>query len=191
MQDPVPNSGEDAQKQETEQSAQIEPEAASEAVTLTAEQMAEVRKLYETVEAQKAKLEESQDQYLRLLADYDNYRKRCARERETLYTDIKAETIAAFLPIYDNLERALKQPCSDEAYSKGVQMTMSQFDEILKKLGVEEIAALGQPFDPNLHNGVLHEENPELGEGIVSEVLQKGFMLGEKVLRFAMVKVAN
>ncbi len=191
VQDPAPNAGDSAQEQENAQSAQPEAKDSAEAFTLTAEQLAEVKKLYEAVEAQKAKLDESQNQYLRLLADYDNYRKRSARDRETLYTDIKAETIAALLPVYDNLERAMKQPCSDDAYSKGVQMTMCQFDEILKKLGIDEIAAMGLPFDPKLHHGVLHEENPEMGEGIVSEVLQKGFILGEKILRFAMVKVAN
>jgi len=159
--------------------------------TLSAEEMAEVKKLYDTVTEQQTKIAESQDQYLRLCAEYDNYRKRSQREKEALYADVKAQTVNELLPVYDNLERALKQPCADEAYAKGVQMTMNQFEEILKKLGVEEIEALGKPFDPNVHNGVMHEENEAFGENEVSEVFQKGFKIGEKVIRFAMVKVAN
>ena len=104
---------------------------------------------------------------------------------------MKADTAAAFLPVYDNLERALKQGCSDEAFRKGVEMTMNQLKEVLSKLGLTEIPALGQPFDPKLHNAVMHVEDENLGENVVAEVFQAGFMLGEKVIRFAMVKVAN
>lgn len=131
------------------------------------------------------------EQFLRLAAEYDNYRKRTAKEKESLWTDAKADTVQAFLPVYDNLERALKQDTSDEAYKKGVEMTMNQLKEVFAKLGVTEIEAEGKPFDPNLHNAVMHIEDENLGENVVAQVFQAGFMLGEKVIRFAMVQVAN
>ena len=131
------------------------------------------------------------DQFLRLAAEYDNYRKRTAKEKESLWTDAKADTVQAFLPVYDNLERALKQDTSDEAYKKGVEMTMNQLKEVFAKLGITEIEAQGKPFDPNLHNAVMHIEDENLGENTVAQVFQAGFMLGEKVIRFAMVQVAN
>lgn len=131
------------------------------------------------------------DQFLRLAAEYDNYRKRTAKEKESLWTDAKADTVQAFLPVYDNLERAMKQETSDEAYKKGVEMTMNQLKEVFAKLGVTEIEAEGKPFDPNLHNAVMHIEDEDLGENTVAQVFQAGFMLGEKVIRFAMVQVAN
>ena len=131
------------------------------------------------------------DQFLRLAAEYDNYRKRTAKEKESAWADAKAETVLAFLPVYDNLERAMKQETSDEAYKKGVEMTMNQLKEVFAKLGVTEIEAEGKPFDPNLHNAVMHIEDENLGENMVAQVFQAGFMLGEKVIRFAMVQVAN
>ena len=147
--------------------------------------------LLEELEALKNQTAQQEDKYLRLAAEYDNYRKRTAKEKESLWTDVKAETAAAFLPVYDNLERALKQTTDDEAYKKGVEMTMTQLREVLSKLGITEIPALGQPFDPNLHNAVMHVEDESLGENTVAEVFQAGFQCGEKVIRFAMVKVAN
>lgn len=147
--------------------------------------------LLEELEALKNQTAQQEDKYLRLAAEYDNYRKRTAKEKESLWTDVKAETAAAFLPVYDNLERALKQTTDDEAYKKGVEMTMTQLKEVLSKLGITEIPALGQPFDPNLHNAVMHVEDESLGENTVAEVFQAGFQCGEKVIRFAMVKVAN
>ena len=131
------------------------------------------------------------EQFLRLAAEYDNYRKRTAKEKENLWTDAKADTIQAFLPVYDNLERASKQETADEAFKKGVEMTMNQLKEVFAKLGVSEIDAQGKPFDPNLHNAVMHIEDESLGENTVAQVFQAGFMLGEKVIRFAMVQVAN
>lgn len=131
------------------------------------------------------------DQFLRLAAEYDNYRKRTAKEKEGLWTDAKADTVQAFLPVYDNLERAMKQETSDEAYKKGVEMTMNQLKEVFAKLGVTEIEAEGKPFDPNLHNAVMHIEDENLGENTVAQVFQAGFVLGDKVIRFAMVQVAN
>ena len=133
----------------------------------------------------------SKDQFLRLAAEYDNYRKRTAKEKESLWTDAKADTVQAFLPVYDNLERALKQETADEAYKKGVEMIMSQLKEVFAKLGITEIEAQGKPFDPNLHNAVMHIEDENLEENTVAQVFQAGFMLGEKVIRFAMVQVAN
>ena len=131
------------------------------------------------------------DAYLRLLAEYDNYRKRSQREKDSLYADIKADTLTKFLPVYDNLVRALSQHTEDEAYRKGIEMIMSQFCTTMEKLGVEKIESLGKTFDPALHNAVMHVEDGEKGENEIVEVFQEGFRLGDKVIRFAMVKVAN
>ena len=131
------------------------------------------------------------DKYLRLCAEYDNFRKRSIKERDSLYGDVKADTLKKFLPVYDNLVRALAQSTEDEAYRKGVEMIMAQFNATLEKLGVTEIECLGKPFDPAFHNAVMHEEDESKGEGEIVEVFQKGFIMGDKVLRFAMVKVAN
>ena len=131
------------------------------------------------------------DKYLRVCAEYDNYRRRSQKEKEALYGDIKADTVVKFLPVYDNLERALNQTTEDEAYRKGVEMIMSQFFATLEKLGVTPMDCLGQTFDPSLHNAVMHVDDEEKGENEIVEVFQKGFLLGEKVIRFAMVKVAN
>lgn len=138
-----------------------------------------------------ARVQAEHDRYLRLAAEYDNYRKRSARERESIYSDVRADTVTKFLPVYDNLVRALEQSTADEAYRKGVEMIMTQFNDILTKLGVTPIDALGQKFDPTLHNAVMHEEDAEKGENEIVQELQKGFKLGDKVIRFAMVKVAN
>ena len=136
-------------------------------------------------------LAEAADKYLRLAAEYDNYRKRTAKEKEGIWTEAKAQTVAAFLPVYDNLERALKQDTADEAYKKGVEMTMKGLQDALTGLGVEVIPALGETFDPNRHSAVMHCEDEEAGENTIVEVFQQGFICGEKVIRFAMVKVAN
>ena len=131
------------------------------------------------------------DKYLRLCAEYDNFRKRSQKEKDALYDDIKANTLKSFLPVYDNLVRALNQPTEDEAYKKGVEMIMAQFRTTMEKLGVTEMDCLGQKFDPAFHNAVMHVEDEEKGENEIVEVFQQGFMLGDKVIRFAMVKVAN
>ena len=136
-------------------------------------------------------LAEAADKYLRLAAEYDNYRKRTAKEKEGIWTEAKAQTVAAFLPVYDNLERALKQDTADEAYKKGVELTMKGLQDALTGLGVEVIPALGETFDPNRHSAVMHVDDEEAGENTVVEVFQQGFTCGEKVIRFAMVKVAN
>ena len=147
--------------------------------------------LLEELEALKQNLSDQEDKFLRLAAEYDNYRRRSQKEKESAWADSKAETAAAFLPVDDNLERALKQDTADEAYKKGVEMTMNQLREVLSKLGIEEIPALGQPFDPNLHNAVMHVEDENAGENTIVEVFQAGFRNGDKVIRFSMVKVAN
>ena len=137
------------------------------------------------------KFNEEHDSYLRLAADYDNFRKRNAKEKETLYAAGKAEAVEKLLPVYDNLERALNQATADEAYKKGVEMTMTQLVGILNGLGVEIFGQIGDVFDPNIHNAVMHTEDESLGENVISQVFQKGFKLGEKIVRFAMVQVAN
>ena len=131
------------------------------------------------------------DKYLRLAAEYDNFRKRSAKEREKTYTDARADVIGKLLPVYDNLERALKMECSDESYYKGVELIMTQLTDMLDSLGVKEIPAVGQSFDPNLHNAVMSVENPELGENMIAEEYQKGFTLGDRVIRFSTVVVTK
>jgi len=140
---------------------------------------------------QSAALAAMNDKYLRLAAEYDNFRKRSQKEKDALYGDIRAGTVSAFLPVYDNLARALAQATQDEAYKKGVEMIMAQFKATMTKLGVSEMDCLGQKFDPAFHNAVMHVEDAEKGENEIVEVFQQGFMLGEKIIRFAMVKVAN
>ena len=139
----------------------------------------------------KEQLAKEHDGYLRLAAEYDNFRKRSQKEKDDLYTLIKAETVGKFLPVYDNLERALAQETADEAYKKGVEMTMNQLVKVMEGLGVTSFGEIGEAFDPARHNAVMHVEEEGLGDNVIAEVFQKGFLVGEKVIRFAMVKVAN
>lgn len=141
-------------------------------------------------EAKKA-LEQKEKDYLYLRAEYDNFRRRSVKEKSDAYSKAKADAALAFLPVYDNLERALQQGTEDEAFLKGVEMTMTQLKQVLEKLDIKPIECVGQPFDPNLHNAVMHVEDPELGENVVKACFQTGFIMGEKVIRFAMVQVAN
>ncbi len=131
------------------------------------------------------------DAHLRLAADYDNFRKRTAKEKEQTYGNGKADAVEKLLPVYDNLERALNQPTEDLAYKKGVELTMTELVKILNGLGVEIFGEAGESFDPNMHNAVMHTEDETLGENVIAQVFQKGFKLGEKIVRFAMVQVAN
>ena len=131
------------------------------------------------------------DAHLRIAAEYDNFRKRTVKEKDAAYGNGKADAVAKILPIYDNLERALKQPTEDIAFKKGVEMTMTELTKILTGLGVEIFGEVGDSFDPNLHNAVMHAEDESLGENTIAQVFQKGFKIGEKVVRFAMVQVAN
>ena len=167
------------EEQDVKQEAAAEPEETA------------VDPLLSELESLKDQVAGQEDKYLRLAAEYDNYRKRTAKEKEAIWNDAKADAALAFLPVYDNLERALKQETADEAYKKGVEMTMNQLKEVLTKLGITEIPAQGQPFDPKYHNAVMHVEDESLGQNVVAEVFQTGFQCGEKVIRFAMVKVAN
>ena len=153
--------------------------------TLTREQM-------EAAELAAKQLESVKDQFVRLTAEYDNYRKRTAKEKDSLYQDAKADTISAFLAVYDNLERAAaSEGGEDSPHKKGLEMIFQQYKDILKKLGIEEIEAKGQPFDPEKHNAVMHIDDESLGENVVAQVFQAGFMLGDKVIRHAIVQVAN
>ena len=147
----------------------------------------------ETVETNpfEEKYNAEHDSLLRLAAEYDNFRKRTIKEKEASYGNGKADAVAKILPVYDNLERALNQPTEDAAYKKGVELTMNELVKILTGLGVEIFGAPGDTFDPNLHNAVMHTEDESLPENTIAQVLQKGFKIGEKVVRFAMVQVAN
>ena len=131
------------------------------------------------------------DAHLRLAAEYDNFRKRTIKEKDASYGNGKAAAVEKLLPVYDNLERAVNQPCTDEAFKKGVEMTMNELVNIFTGLGVEIFGNVGDEFDPNLHNAVMHVDNEELGENTISMVFQKGAKIGDKVVRFAMVQVAN
>ena len=164
---------ETAAEEKTEAAEEVQPEQPSE------------------LELAKEQAAKEHDNYLRLAAEYDNFRKRSQKEKDNLYTEIRSETVGKFLPVYDNLERALQQETADEAYKKGVEMTMNQLVDIMGKLGVEAFGEKGETFDPTVHNAVMHCEDENLGENVIAEVFQKGFKVGEKVVRFAMVKVAN
>ena len=168
---------------ETEEVSE-EPQAEAEAAPAVEE------KPDPTAELQ-AKLSAEHDNFLRLAAEYDNFRKRTQKERESLYQDAKADTVGKFLPVYDNLQRAMAQETADEAYKKGVEMTMQGFESILEALNVKAFGAAGEPFNPAFHNAVMHVDDEALGENIIAEVFQTGFQMGEKVIRHAMVKVAN
>lgn len=146
----------------------------------------------ETIEKLKKELEALKDQHLRTLAEYDNYRKRTEKEKTGIYNDAVVDTVANILPIGDNIERALAQKdCSAEDMYKGVELIYQQFKASLGKLGVEEMAGEGEAFDPALHNAVAHIEDENLEEGVISAVFQKGYLLRDKVVRHAMVQVAN
>ena len=135
-------------------------------------------------------LEELNDKYLRLVAEYDNYRKRTAKEKEAIYPEAKVSVISSFLPVLDNLERALQSVGDDPVY-EGIKMITKQFVETLKAAGVEEIPALGEKFNPNFHNAVMHVDDENFGENEIVEEFQKGYKMGERIIRYSMVKVAN
>ena len=175
----------DKEKKETafEEIAEEIKDAAEEAVP-EVEETPEVNPFEEKYNAER-------DAHLRVAAEFDNFRKRTIKEKAQSYGNGKADAVAKMLPVYDNLERALNQPTEDAAFKKGVEMTMTELVKIFSGLGVEIFGETGDTFDPNLHNAVMHTENPELGENTISQVFQKGFKIGDKVVRFAMVQVAN
>lgn len=136
-------------------------------------------------------LKEKEEQLLRLAAEYDNFRKRSQKEKEAVWTDATAKAIVTMLPVYDNLSRALAHGTQDADFLKGVEMTMNQLMKVFETLGVTKMNALGEPFNPEWHNAVMHIEDEAVGENTIVEVFEEGFFLGEKPIRFAMVKVAN
>ena len=148
--------------------------------------------LQKKLEEKNAELAEEKDKYTRLFAEYDNFRKRTAKEKEGIYADAYIDALSQILPVLDNLERAAAFENADaEALRKGLELTLKSFSETLEKMGVKEIEALGKTFDPNLHNAVMHVDDESLGESEVAEVFAKGYIRGDKVLRHSMVKVAN
>ena len=167
------------------------PETAEEPAGEKSEEKKSEEKKPEEAKPKTDELAAEKDKYLRLCAEYDNFRKRSQKEKDAIYADVRANTLTSFLPVYDNLVRALNQPTEDEAYKKGVEMIMAQFKATMEELGVTEMDCLGQKFDPAFHNAVMHVDDEEKGENEIVEVFQQGFMLGDKVIRFAMVKVAN
>ncbi len=176
-----------APEEELEQIAptpESEPAQTSAGQDSAAEEKEEENPLLSELNAEKEK-------YIRLYAEYDNFRKRSQKERDAIFADVRSDTIIKILPVYDNLARALSVECSDAAFYKGVEMTMTQLKAIFEKLGVVPIEAVGQKFDPALHNAVMHVEDETRGEGEIVEEFEKGFKLGDKVIRFSMVKVAN
>ena len=185
-------------KKATEAAESAAKEAAPEAAESAAEAAETTEDTYTVTKAQMEQMEalaktlaDANDKYLRLAAEYDNYRKRTAREKEHLYNDAKIDTIKPFLAVLDNLERGVQQFEEGDGHRQGLEMICKQFIDVLGQMGVTEIPALGQPFDPEKHNAVMHTEDESAGENPLVEVFQKGFMIGDKVLRFAMVKVAN
>ena len=172
----------------SEKEKNMNQEAETEVEETPVEETPEVQ---EPVNEYREKYDREHDQLLRLAAEYDNFRKRSAKEKDSAYTNGKADTLAKLLPVYDNLERALNQACEDAAYKKGVEMTMNELVKIFTGLGVEIFGNVGDGFDPNLHNAVMHIDSEELGENVIAQVFQKGVKIGEKVVRFAMVQVAN
>ena len=173
--------GDPAQEPETAEKAPETPETAQ----------AEAEPQAAPTPAAEEKPQADTERYLRLMAEFDNYKKRSAKERENIYTDVRVDTVTKFLPVFDNLERAMKTETADEAFKKGVEMTFNQLMDVFKKLGVEEIESVGKTFDPTIHNAVMHVEDAERGENEIVEEFQKGFRIGDKVIRHSMVKVAN
>ena len=184
--------GEEQETVETAEAAAEETKAEKKAkkkkdkgITFTHEQV-------EQMELAVKQLDSVKDQYVRLTAEYDNYRKRTAKEKDNIYQDAKADTVKAFLAVYDNLERAANSAGGEDSpHKKGLEMIFTQYKEILKGLGVEEIEAQGKEFDPELHNAVMHIDDENLGENVVAQVFQAGFKMGDKVIRHSIVQVAN
>ena len=171
--------------QETEQAEKKPKKKKEKGITFTREQV-------EQMELAVKQLESTKDQFTRLSAEYDNYRKRTTKEKDNIYQDAKADTVKAFLDVYDNLERAVATGGDEESpHKKGLEMIFQQYKNILEKLGVTEIEAKGQTFDPETMNAVMHIDDENLGENEVAQVFQAGFRMGDKIVRYAIVQVAN
>lgn len=169
---------------ETNETAEDAEETTEEVSEETAEASAEDR-----IAALEAELKNEKDKYMRLFAEFDNFRKRTAKEKTEAYGDSAAKTIAEILPALDNFDRALDTPCSDENFKKGIEMIFTQLTDIFGKLGVTEIEALGQPFNPNLHNAIKQVESENGESDVICEVFQKGYKLGDRIIRHSMVAV--
>ncbi len=165
-------------------------EEAAEAVEQTADENDVLAALEKENEELKAKANEANDKYLRILAEFDNARKRAEKERLDTFSNAQIKCVGEFLPVIDALDRAMEAECTDESYKNGVEKIYSQLKGVLEKMNVKEIDALGKEFDPNLHNAIKQQETDEYEEGVICEVYQKGYMLGDKVLRYSMVVVA-
>ena len=154
---------------------------------------AEASKLEKALAESAAALAEANDKYMRVCAEYDNFRKRSVKEREGVYADAYIDALTQILPILDNLERAAQYSGEDAEHplAKGLELTLKSFKEVMEKMGVSEIEALGKQFDPNVHNAVMHIDDENYGENEIIEVFMKGYIRGDKVLRYSMVKVAN
>lgn len=176
---------------ETEAEVKEETKAAPEAEQKPDKKAEKKSEKAPTKKSLEEELAAERDKYLRLLAEYDNFRRRSAKERENIYTDVRCETLKKFLPVYDSLSRALAQTPEDDACRRGLEMIMTQYEKSLEQLGVVMIEAVGQPFDANLHNAVMHIEDENYGENVIVEEFEKGFKIGDKILRYSMVKVAN
>ena len=180
-----------SKKKQTE-ATEAEQKAAEQAADAAEQQAASAETAAQPDDEWKAKFDELNDRYLRMAAEYDNFRKRSQREREQSYNDAVSHAVKALLPTYDNLERAIKAETADAEYKKGVELTMTQLVESLKSINVTIIeSSAGTTFDPNFHNAVMHVEDEAFGENQIAEVFQQGFQIGDKVIRHAMVKVAN
>ena len=196
MEDKTINNGETVDEtvvENTEDTEKVtEAEAETEEKTTKADKKKQ-KKLDAELEKIKAELAESNDKYMRLYAEYDNYRRRSAKEKEAAWGDAYCDAVEQILPILDNLERAAQYGGDDKdsPLAKGLELTLKSFAETLEKMGVHEIEALGVEFNPELHNAVMHVEDESLGENIVAEVFMKGYAKGDKVIRHSMVKVAN
>ncbi len=174
-----------AKKEKKNQQEQVTEEIKEEVI------QEETTKEEVTVDPFEEKYNAERDAHLRLAAEYDNFRKRTAKEKEGSYMNGRADAVEKLLPVYDNLSRALKQETADEAFKKGVEMTMNELIKILNGLGVEIFGNEGDAFDPNIHNAVMHLEDENVPENTIVQVFQQGFKMGEKIVRFAMVQVAN
>ena len=182
--------GSEKETEKTEQAEEIKEDACEKEENQEPEKE-EVKEEKSQEEILSENLKDSQDKYLRLMAEYDNFRKRSAKERLEINANATANVIGEILPVFDNFERALLTETTDESYKAGVEMIFNQFNEMLKKLNVEIIDPTGETFDPNIANAVNQIEDPELGENVVAQTFQKGCKIGDKVIRYAMVVVAN
>ncbi len=156
----------------------------------TKKQKAELEKLMAELEAEKEKTAAAEDKYLRCVAEYDNFRRRSQKEREGIYSDAKADAVKELLPLIDNLQRATGYTEADKV-AEGVSMILGTLPDVLGKMGIEAYGEPGEQFDPNIHNAVMHEENPDKGENEIVAVFQQGYRMGDKIIRYAMVTVAN